>query len=209
MIALEKLLGKEDRFFQLLEASAEQARKSVQGLRQFLQNRSAPGGLQALASSRREEKALNTQISELLCTSVVSAMEVEDIAELANCIYKIPKTVEKIAERIQLAPQHLEGTDLTGQVVMLEKATDTLLSLVRELHKGMSPARARALNDQLQAVEGEGDRVVNERLRELYNSHDHSGRVVFLKDLFELIEKVTDRCRDAGNVILQIVLKNS
>ena len=34
-------------------------------------------------------------------------------------------------------------------------------------------------------------------------------KVIFLKDLFELLEKVTDRCRDAGNVINHIVLKNS
>ena len=30
-----------------------------------------------------------------------------------------------------------------------------------------------------------------------------------LKDLYELLEKVIDRCRDAGNVIFHIVLKNS
>jgi uncharacterized protein len=30
-----------------------------------------------------------------------------------------------------------------------------------------------------------------------------------LRDLFELLEKLIDRCRDAGNVIFQIVLKNS
>jgi hypothetical protein len=34
-------------------------------------------------------------------------------------------------------------------------------------------------------------------------------QVVVIKDLYELMEKVIDRCRDAGNVILQIVLKNS
>jgi uncharacterized protein Yka (UPF0111/DUF47 family) len=30
-----------------------------------------------------------------------------------------------------------------------------------------------------------------------------------MKDLFELLEKVIDRCRDAGNIVLQIVLKYS
>ena len=31
--------------------------------------------------------------------------------------------------------------------------------------------------------------------------------IIFLRDLYELLEKVIDRCRDAGNIILQIVLK--
>jgi uncharacterized protein Yka (UPF0111/DUF47 family) len=30
-----------------------------------------------------------------------------------------------------------------------------------------------------------------------------------MRDLYDLLEKVIDRCRDAGNVVTQIVLKNS
>ncbi|MDB6118432.1 MAG: hypothetical protein JWO08_2213, partial [Verrucomicrobiaceae bacterium] len=33
-------------------------------------------------------------------------------------------------------------------------------------------------------------------------------RVIILKDLYELLEKVVDRCRDTGNVISNIILKN-
>jgi uncharacterized protein Yka (UPF0111/DUF47 family) len=33
--------------------------------------------------------------------------------------------------------------------------------------------------------------------------------MIFLQDLYELLEKVIDRCRDTGNIILQIVLKHS
>jgi hypothetical protein len=33
--------------------------------------------------------------------------------------------------------------------------------------------------------------------------------VIFLRDLFALIEKVIDRSRDAGNIILQVALKYS
>ena len=30
-----------------------------------------------------------------------------------------------------------------------------------------------------------------------------------MKDVYELLEKVIDRCRDAGTVVTHIVLKNS
>jgi len=32
---------------------------------------------------------------------------------------------------------------------------------------------------------------------------------VFLKDIYELLEKGVDRCRDARGVLFEIVLKNS
>jgi hypothetical protein len=48
-----------------------------------------------------------------------------------------------------------------------------------------------------------------ERLKDLYNEPHRAVDVVALKDLYDLLEKVIDRCRDAGNIVVQIVLKNS
>jgi hypothetical protein len=209
MVPLQKLLGKEDKFFDLFEASAEQGCESVKALRKFLQSPGSSPSLDEFAASRRKDKAITARINEALCTSFVTALEPQDIEALSHCLYKIPKTCEKIAERILLAPQHLQGVDLSPQIVMLEKATGTLLQMVKELRKGLSIARVNVLNQELQAVEGEADNTINELLRGLYNSHEHPGRIVFLKDIYELLEKVTDRCRDAGNVVLQIVLKGA
>jgi hypothetical protein len=209
MVPLQKLLGKEDKFFDWFEASAEQACQSVAALRRFIQGPAPFATLDEFAASRRKDKAITAQIHEALCTGFVSAFEAADIEALSNSIYKIPKTCEKIAERILLAPHHLQGVDLGPQVAMIEKATDTLRQMVKELRKGMTKTRVTSLNQQLQAVEGDADKAVNEVLRGLYNALENPGRIVFLKDTYELLEKVTDRCRDAGNVITQIVLKNS
>ena len=209
MVPLQKLLGKEDRFFDLFEASAEEACQSVRALRKFLQNPGPGASLDDFATSRRKDKAITLQINETLCTSVVTSLEPEDIERLSNCIYKIPKTCEKIAERILLAPQHLQGVDLSPQMAMLGKATDLLRQMVKELRKGLTKTRVTDLNQQMQTVEGEADDTTNELMRGLYNATDNSGRILFLKDIYELLEKVTDRCRDAGNVIFQIVLKGA
>lgn len=209
MVPLQKLLGQEDRFFDLFEASAEQACHSVRALKKFLENVGPDASLADFVASRRKDKAITAEINEALCTSYVTALEPEDIEALSSCIYKVPKTCEKIAERILLAPQHLRGIDLMPQVAMLVSATDTLLQMVKDLRKGAPRARLASLNQQMQAVEGEADKTTNELLRGLYNAVDNPGRVLFLKDVYEMLEKVTDRCRDAGNVILQIILKSS
>src|SRR5262245_52786994 len=120
MVPLQKLLGKEDRFFELFEATAEQACQSVQALRKFRMESGPATSLEDFALIRRKNKAITGQINEILCTGFVSALEVEDIEALSNSIYKIPKTCEKIAERAQLAPQHLVGIDLTRQLSMLD-----------------------------------------------------------------------------------------
>lgn len=209
MIPLQKLLGKEDRFFELLEASAAQACQSVRALRRFLANPGPGASLEEFVAPRRSEKAIAAEINHLLCTSPVTALEREDIEALSNSIYKIPKTAEKIAERALLAPQHLVGIPLDVHGASIEQAAETLLQMVRELRAGANLQRIQGLNEKLQAIEGGMDKTLNELVRGLYNATENPGRVVFLKDIYELLEKVTDRCRDAGNVVGQIALKGT
>jgi len=209
MFSLQKILGKEDKFFTLLEASAEEARNSVRTLRKYLANPETLKTLDEFILTRRKDKAITAQISEALCTTFVTTLEREDIEALSNALYKIPKTVEKIAERIMLGPQYVESIDLSRQMGLLENATEMVVTMIRELRKGVNLERIRTHNDQLQAIEGDADNALLDKLKELYASQGNAIRVVFLKDIFELLEKVADRCRDAGNVINHIVLKNS
>jgi hypothetical protein len=43
----------------------------------------------------------------------------------------------------------------------------------------------------------------------LYNDESDPIRLIMLRDIYDLMEKVIDRCRDAGNVLSTIVLKYS
>jgi len=209
MFSLQKLLGKEDKFFDLLEASAEEGRSSVQALLNLVKSDVETRSLEDFVASRRKEKKIAAEISEAVATTFVTAFEREDIEALSLALYKIPKTLEKVGERILIAPRFLSGTDLSRQLAMMEKSTDTLLAMIKELRRGVNPEKVRAQNEKLQAIEGEADKLVLDLLRDLYSGKHEPLKSVFLKELYDLLEKVTDRCRDAGNVINQIVLKNS
>jgi uncharacterized protein Yka (UPF0111/DUF47 family) len=209
MFSLQRLLGKEDKFFDLLEASADEARNSVRILLKYLQGPDQLKTLDEFISSRRKEKAITAEIGQALCTNFVTALEREDIESLSDGLYKLTKTVEKIAERLMLAPQFLQGINLSSEITLLERAADIVLEMIRDLRKGVNLERIKALNDQLQEAEGDADKVLLGLLRQLYTSNFEVNRIVFLKDYFELLEKVIDRCRDAGNVVTRIVLKNS
>jgi uncharacterized protein Yka (UPF0111/DUF47 family) len=208
MFSLQRLLGKEDKFFDLLEASALEAQHSIQALQELMKNIER-GNLQEISSVRRKEKAINQEISDALCTTFITALEREDIEELSVALYKIPKTIEKIAERILIAPEMIRGLDFSKQIAMLDRAAGTVVEMIRQLRKGISLPETKKQNDELQRIESEADDLVLEQLRGLYSGKIDQSRVVFLKDLYELFEKVADRCRDAGNVISHIVLKNS
>ena len=208
MFSLQKALGKEDRFFELLEAGANEARVSAQALTKFFQTPDAARSLADFAESRRKEKQINAEIVESLATQVMTMFEREDVEALAKALYKIPKTVEKIGERLLLAPEFLHGIDLSQPIAMLEKATVILLGMIQEMRRGAELEQIKRANAELQHIEGEVDKLMTELSRGIYRMQGEVGRALFLKDLYDLLERTTDRCRDAGNVIIQIVLKS-
>jgi uncharacterized protein Yka (UPF0111/DUF47 family) len=209
MISFQKLFGKKDVFFDLLAASATQARVSVQALHKLLSApASAAQNLDAFSASRREDKKVTQQIDEALCKTFVTELEREDIEALATSLYKIPKTAEKIAERIMIARDRIKDVDFSRQIKLMDAASDIVVTMISELKK-LHLERVKVLNDQLQKVEGDADKLILECLRDLYSGPTDPVTVVVLKDLYDLIEKVVDRCRDAGNVVAHIVLKNS
>src|SRR3954468_23026746 len=209
MFSLQKLLGKDDKFFRLMEGSAEEARTSIRSLSAMLKATDTQRSIEALAEARRNEKRITQEHSEHLSRTFVTPLEREDIQALAEALYKIPKTIEKFSERYLFAGEHVRNMSLAKQMPMLEKAGDTVVSLVNELRKGVNLEKVKAQNDQLQKIEGDADNLMLEVLRDLYNGDHSAMRVIVLKDLYELLEKAFDRCRDVGNIVFHIVLKHS
>jgi hypothetical protein len=209
MFSLQQIFGKGDRFHDLLEAAAGEAHQSVRLVVELIKAPASAKGLDDLVLTRRKEKKIAEQISAELVKTFVTGLEREDIEALALALYKIPKTVEKLAERITLGQQHLEGVDFTRQIEIMEQATDVVLAMVKQLRDMKHLEKIREVNDKLQYLEGEADQLMMDLLKDLYSGRYDALRAIVIRDLYELIEKVIDRCRDAGNVVMHIVLKNS
>ena len=128
---------------------------------------------------------------------------------LATALNKIPRMLERFTERFLICPERVQRADFSRQTQLLQDSMDTLRTMVCDLRHSPDLPRMKERNDKLQYLEGEADKHMVELIRALYQANHDPVTVVALKDLYDLLEKVIDRCRDAGNVIVQIVLKNS
>jgi len=209
MFSVQKYFSHDAKFFTLLEASADETQALTRLLVELLNDRSHPHPLHEFALARDKDKRITDQISHELVNTFITGLEREDIEALARGLYKIPKSAEKLAERFTMAGKHVEGIDFSKQAEMMEKATDAVLAMVKQLDSLDDLEKIKTLNDKLQYVEGEADKVMNDLLRDLYSGKYDALRAMVLRDIYELIEKVIDRSRDVGNVMMHIVLKNS
>jgi hypothetical protein len=209
MFSLQTIFGKGDKFYGLLEQSAEAARESAKALHELVSQADHAPVMAAFAAARSREKTLAGQISEELVNTFVTALDREDIEALNSALYKIPKSVEKFAERYEIVASRLEGVDFAQRALVLTRATDVIAEMIGELRRGLRIDPVKKLQDRLQTLESEGDRMLLAPYRTLYLEGNDAMRAMLAKDLFELIEKAIDKCRDVGNIVYSIVLKNS
>ena len=209
MFSLQTIFGKGDKFYGLLEASAEAARESARAMHELVTRADRIPVMAAFSAARAREKALHGQIGEELVNTFITGLEREDIEALSYSMYRICKVIEKFAERYVIVADRLVGIDFSQRAALLERSSEVVVELIGQLRHGLRIDPVKKLHDQLQALESEADRLLLDPYRTLYAEGSDPLRAILAKDLFELVEKAVDKCRDVGNVVYSIVLKNS
>jgi len=176
-------------------------------LQNVLQKPEPPHDLSQFSDGRRREKQITTQIAELLARTTITSPDREDIEAISHVLHKIPKTVEKFVARYNISIEMTQGIDFSRQANLISQAVDAVAQIIDELQKA-NFEEVNKCNIRLQTIEGEADRLVPELLAELYQKYPPM-TVIVAKDLYELLERIVDRCRDAGNVVANVVLKSS
>ena len=208
MFSLQTIFGQGKQFYSLLDEAADAAHASTVALHAMLREPGRDHALDAFKLARQRMREASDKISQALVDSFITPIEREDIEALASALYKIPKQVERFADRYVLARQRLVGIDFAPRAAMLEKAAAVVVEMVSELpHLRLEPMKR--LNDKLRVIETEADRLILELHRDIYSGRLEAGEMFLLKEFFEILEKAIDRCREAGVVAYEIALKNS
>jgi len=209
VISIAKLFSKSDRFFELLSASAKSAHQSIEALSRLLKESNSNVSLAELAVARRNEKRNAETISEELVKVFITALDREDIEALSKALYRIPKTVEKFGERYEIMKHLVKAGDFAPQMAIAQEAASVVVRMVDMLPNSPKLENIKAENDKMQELEGRADQLVLGYLKEIYAGSIEPIKGMAMRDLYDLLEKVIDRCRDTCNIVSQIVLKNS
>src|SRR6185503_5266868 len=147
MFSIQKILSKYDNLFTLLELSAEEAGKSIQALNQVLSTPNQVPSINEFHRSKEVDKQITDQINRAVINDTVTDIDREDIELLSSVLYKIPKTVEKIAERFIVSAEVVKDTDFSRHVELLRTATKQVVEMVRQIRKRPSVEQIKEMND--------------------------------------------------------------
>jgi uncharacterized protein Yka (UPF0111/DUF47 family) len=211
MISLQRILAKDEKFFDLLEKSADEVQKNVLALVALVKSPDPVWRMDSFNETRRNETHIANEITEELCKTFVTPLEREDIESLSSALYKIPKNLEKFAERVTAFESYTHnGLSFEPQASILEMMAETMSQMIKSLRKNPKLDVIKGQNNRMLALEAEGDKLMLELTKDLYQQHGSDPlKCYIMRDLFDLLERAIDRFRDAASIVFRIVLKNS
>jgi len=209
MFSLQRLLGRPREFFGLLEQSASLGADSVAALRNTLTERTQAPKLDAFIAARRKDKAVINQLESMLTQIFVTPIEREDLQAAANQLYRLPKSVEKFAERYEIVWEKVQDYDFSIGAHMLESAARIIVEMVQSLSRGSKLAEIKALDARLSQIEADSGKVILEALRRIYQPGGDPLREIIAQDLYHLLADCIEVCRSIGRTLALVILKNS
>ena len=211
MISLQRLLSKDEKFFDLLEASADEVQINVRALIELVKSPDLSSCVDTFNDSRRRETRIANEITEELCRTFVTPLEREDIESLSSALYKIPKNLEKFAERVTAFQSYIKDeTSFVHQTNILEMMAETMTEMIKSLRRNPKLDVIKGQNKRMLSLESEGDKLMLDLTKDIYQRYGNEPlKCYILRDLYDLLERTIDRFRDAASIVFRIILKNS
>ncbi len=157
----------------------------------------------------READSVTHACTDALHMTFVTPLDRSDILTLIQRLDDVADSIEAIAARLsmyEIAEGRPEARALADVLVRASQEIAQAVSGLRDLRNtDMIRKHCMALFD----LESEGDTLMRSALADLFKHESNVITVIKLKEIFERLEKATDRCETVGNVILGIVIEAS
>ena len=209
MFSLQRILGRPDEFFGLLEQSAALGVESVSALRSAMSDRTKAPVMEALVTARRKDKEVINKLEAMLSRVFVTPIEREDLQAVATQLYRLPKTVEKFAERYEISWAKVGDYDFGLITHMLENAAKIVAEMVQSLRLRGSLAEMKALDARLSQIESDAGHLILDALRRIYEPGGDPLREIIAQELYHVLSDCLDVCRSIGRTLALVILKNS
>ena len=116
--------------------------------------------LEQFITSRRQEKQIHEQITSLLCSTLITPLEREDIEALSNALSRITKVTQEVRPAVPaLAPAHPPEL-FRQQLGCSSRRPKRSARWSGELRHGRTSTASRKQNSQLHRYEGEADKLM-------------------------------------------------
>ncbi|MDR3679599.1 MAG: DUF47 family protein [Flavipsychrobacter sp.] len=129
-------------------------------------------------------------------------------------IHYLATSLDDVADYIWGAAKRMVNYQIMDEDVTLHGFADVILKSIYALNtcvRGLRDMKdLRAITSAcvlINSLENDSDDMLDKAMMELFNSQLSAVEIIKKKDLYQMLETVTDKCEDAANAIESIIIK--
>lgn len=207
---LKFLLPKKEIFFELFEQVANNS-ALMGGLLKTLVNETDSDKKSTIVARLADLEHANDDLTHRVFTELgknfITPFDREDIHYLATSLDDIADYIYAVAKKIML--YRLSTNDLGMQKLaeLIEEGAVHVKTAVMELRNMKNMRNITDALVKINSIENQGDDVFDMSIEKLFDTETDAKEVIKKKDIYQIMEVVTDKFEDAGNVVESIIIK--
>ncbi|MGH8528664.1 MAG: DUF47 domain-containing protein [Nevskiales bacterium] len=205
-----RLMPREERFFELFAALADQLVLGAVELKALTRNvAEVQTRKRNIEDIEHRADKITYQTLQLLHQTFITPLDRDEIHQLATRMDDILDLMEDASQCIFLYDIR-KVTGETGQLadICLE-STEKVKLVVTQLS---DLKNAKSILDgcrQIDRLESDADQLMRNAMAKLFREEADTRELLKMKELYQLLESVTDRCQDVANIVEGIVLESA
>ena len=205
-----RFMPQEGRFYEFFN---EHADTIVEGSRELAELMAKFDNLERRAYSIEtiEKKAdrITHQTVELLHKTFITPLDRDAIHTLITTMDDILDLIEDVAHSIFLYDIKAVTPEAQKLAAICVTCSEKVQAAVKLLPKTENAAEVLVLCEEIDKLESEADHVMRAAMAKLFREEPNVLNIIKMKEIYELLETVTDKCEDVANILEGIIVENA
>src|SRR5450631_1498461 len=165
----------------------------------------------SLVSQVEEQEHLNDDLTHRVFTELgrnfITPFDREDIHTLASALDDICDYIYSAAKKINFYKVNPNDTGIQKMADLIEQGAAQIRIAVRELRNMRDMRKITDALVKVNSIENQADDIFDMSIDRLFETEPDAKEVIKKREIYQVMEIVTDKCENATNVIESIIIK--
>jgi hypothetical protein len=205
-----RLMPREGRFFDLFEQHAEQLVLGARELRALMDNvAELPERKRSIEKIEHRADKITHQTMQLLHQTFITPIDRDEIHQLITRMDDILDLMEDVSQCMFLYDIAQVTEECRKLADICLTSTEKVQIAIAQLSDMKNAQAIMARCKEIDRLESDADHVMREAMAKLFREEPDVKHLFKMKEIYQLLESVTDRCQDVANIIEGIVIESA
>ena len=165
----------------------------------------------AIISQVEDQEHVNDDLTHKIFTELgrnfITPFDREDIHYLANALDDICDYIYATSKKINFYKVNPNDTGIQKMADLIDQGTEQIRAAVKELRNMKDMRKITDALVKVNSIENQADDIFDMSIDRLFETEPDAKEVIKKREIYQVMEIVTDKCEDAANVIESIIIK--